>query len=222
MIGLDKGLVKLDWNDIENISDSDISYFLALEGKSVEAICKIRKLEREEVQKHIIEGKIKYRHLVKSRSEEELFKTLCNTAKQDKLAVLSSLNEESRERLVGYIKKGYSNMESKSKETALWIIGELKSKALMDILMKSIVHKHVNIRRMAASALGKLEDKAGETALLRALDDDNAQVVQYAIKSLTKIKSQRALEKVRNIYVSADKDYLRKAAEEYIIGFNDK
>jgi HEAT repeat protein len=219
VIGLDKGLVKFDWNDTANLCDSDITYFLALEGKSIDAICKIRRLEREEAQRHIIEGKIKYRYLVKSKSEDELFKTLCNTPKQDKLSVLASLNDESRERLIEYIRTEYANMQSKSKETALWIIGELKAKAVMDILMKSIVHKHVNIRRMAVSALGKLEDKTGEIALLRALEDENSQVVMYAIKSLAKINSERALIKIKNIYVTTEKDYLRRAAEEFIMGF---
>jgi hypothetical protein len=222
VIGLDKGLVKVDWKDIDSFSDSDITYFLSLEGKSIEAICRIRKLEREEAHRHIIDGKIKYRFLVKSNSEEELFKTLCSTAKQDKLSVLSSLNNISREKLIEYIKRQYALMDSKSKETALWIIGELRTKAAMDILVKSIVHKHVNIRRMAVSALGKLEDKAGEMALLRALEDENSQVVMYAIKSLAKIKSERALEKVKNIYVSAEKDYLRRAAEEFIMGLEQQ
>ncbi len=222
MISLDKGLVKLDWKDIDSFSDSDITYFLSLEGKSIEAICKIRSIEREEAQRHIIEGKIKYRFLVKSKSEEELFKILCNTAKQDKLSVLASLNNESRERLIEYIKKEYAIMQSKNKETALWIIGELRTKVAMDILMKSTVHKHVNIRRMAVSALGKLEDKAGEMALLRALEDENSQVVLYAIKSLSKIKSERALNKIKNIYAAADKDYIRRAAEEFIMGFKQE
>jgi HEAT repeat protein len=216
---LDKGLVKLDWKDIDSLSDSDITYFLSLEGKSLEAICKIRKLDKEEVQRQIIEGKIKYRFLVRSSNEEELFKTLCNTAKQDKLSVLASLDDFTRGKMIEYIKKEYANMFSKDKETALWIIGEMKSKTAMDILVKSTVHKHVNIRRMAVSALGKLEDRMGEMALLRALEDENSQVVMYAIKSLAKIKSEKALDKIKNIYVSSEKEYLRRAAEEFITNY---
>lgn len=219
MICLDKGLVKLDWKDIDSLSDSDITYFLSLEGKPLEAICKIRNLDKEEVQRQIIEGKIKYRFLVRSSNEEELFKTLCNTAKQDKLSVLASLDDFTRGKMIEYIKKEYANMFSKDKETALWIIGEMKSKTAMDILVKSTVHKHVNIRRMAVSALGKLEDRMGEMALLRALEDENSQVVMYAIKSLSKIKSERALDKIKNIYVSSEKEYLRRAAEEFITNY---
>jgi hypothetical protein len=215
---LNTGLVKFDWLDIESLNDSDITYFLSLEGKPIDAVCRIRGLSREEVQKHIIEGKIKYRFLVKSSNEEELFKTLCSTAKQDKLSVLAALNNESKEKLIEYIKKEYANMVSKNKETALWVLGELKTKAAMDILIKSIVHKHVNLRRMAVSALGKLEDKVGEMALLRALEDENSQVVLYAIKSLGKIGSERAADKVKNIYNNTDKDYLKRAAEEFIKG----
>jgi hypothetical protein len=216
VIYLNKGLVKFDWNDVESFDDSDITYYLSLEGKTIDAICKIRKLSREDVQRHIIEGKIKYRFLVKSNSEEELFQTLCKAVKQDKLSVLSALKDETKDRLIDYIRGCYSNMLSKDKETALWIIGELKAKSAIDILMKSIVHKHVNIRRMSVSALGKLEDRVSETALIRALDDENPQVVMYAIKSLAKIKSEKAVDKIKNIYNNPAKEYLKRASEEFL------
>lgn len=215
---MNKGLVNFDWSELEEASDSDITYFLSLEGKSIDAICRIRGIGREEVQRHLIEGKIKYRFLIKSNSEEELFKTLCSAVKQDKLSVLSALNEDTRGKLLDFIKNQYANMLSKDKETALWIIGELKSKANLDILMKSVVHKHVNIRRMAVSALGKLEDRSAEIPLIRALEDENSQVVLYAIKSLAKIKSEKAVDKIKNIYVTTAKDYLKRAAEEYLAG----
>jgi hypothetical protein len=221
VIFLNKGLVNLDWNNLDSLSDSEITYFLSLEGKTIEAICRIRRLEREEVQRQIIEGKIKYRFLAKSNSEEELFQTLCNSVKQDKLSVLETLSEETRERLVKFIRAEYVNMPSKSKETAIWIIGEIKDKSCIDILMKSVVHKHVNIRRMAVSALGKLEDKASEVPLIRALEDENSQVVLYAVKSLAKLKSERAVNKIKQIYVKTEKDYLKRAAEEFFQGLDD-
>jgi HEAT repeat protein len=214
------GLINLDWKDLDSLSDSDITYFLSLEGKTIEAICRIRRLEREEVQRQLIEGKIKYRFLNKINSEEDLFQTLCSAVKQDKLSVLANLNNETREKLIRFIREEYGNMPSKNKETAIWIIGELKVKICIDILVKSVVHKHVNIRRMAVSALGKLEDKASEIPLIRALEDENSQVVLYAIKSLVKIKSEKALSKIKQIYVTTEKDYLKRAAEEFLGSFS--
>jgi HEAT repeat protein len=215
------GLINLDWKDLDSLSDSDITYFLSLEGKTIEAICRIRRIEREEVQRQLIEGKIKYRFLNKSNSEEDLFQTLCSAVKQDKLSVLANLNNETREKLIRFIREEYGNMPSKNKETAIWIIGELKVKICIDILVKSVVHKHVNIRRMAVSALGKLEDKASEMPLIRALEDENSQVVLYAIKSLVKIKSEKAVNKIKQIYVTTEKDYLKRAAEEFLGSFSN-
>ncbi|MCS4464274.1 HEAT repeat domain-containing protein [Clostridium botulinum] len=66
----------------------------------------------------------------------------------------------------------------------------------IDILLKASVHKFINIRRMAVSALGKIGSIKGETVLIRALEDENSQVVTYAIKALNKIKSTKAKEKL--------------------------
>jgi HEAT repeat protein len=219
---LDKGLIKFDWNEIDNLSNSEITYFLFLEGKSISAICKIRGLNREDVQKQIIEGKIKYRFLAKSKDAKALFETLCNAGKTDKLSVLNSLDDENKEKLLLYIKNEFTNMTSKNKEYALWIIGELKALGLVDIPLKSIVHKHVNIRRMAVSALGKIGDKTSEIALIRALEDENTQVVLYAINALKKIKSQRAKMKMKEIYERNNKEYLLRAAKEYLEEIGDK
>lgn len=214
-----KGLVKFDWNEINNFSEEDITYFLSLEGKDIEAICRIRNLTREEVQRHIIEGKIKYRFLAKSKDTKQLFETLCSMAKEDKLSLLKSLDDDNIEKLEQFIRDNYGNMISKSKENAVWILGELKSSSSLDILKKALVHNHVNIRRMAVSAMGKIGDKSLEDALIRALDDANPQVILYAIKSLMKIKSKKAFGKIKSIYENASKEYLKRGAEEYIKSF---
>lgn len=216
MIFLDKGLIKIDWKNIDNLNESEITYFLSLEGKSIAAIEKIRGLSREEVQKQLIEGKIKYRFLANSKDETELFKSLCNAGKTDKLSVLSSMSSENKEKLILYIKNEFANMTSKNKEYALWIAGELKAQEIIEIPIKSIVHKHVNIRRMAVSALGKIGDKASETALIRALDDENTQVVLYAVKALKKLRSEKAIEKMKEIKERNNKDYIIRAAKEYL------
>jgi len=214
------GLIKIDWNDIEKYSDEEITYFLFLEGKPAEAICKIRNIDKLTYEKHIIEGKIKYRFLVKSNSTEEFFKIISSAGKEDKLLVLNSLNKEYKTRLATYIKDNYIEMAPKDKEAAVWILGELKESFAVDILIKASIHKNVSIRRMAVSAIGKLGDKRCETALLRALEDENSQVVLYAIKALAKVESSKAKDKIQGILHNTEKEYLKNAAKEYLNTFN--
>lgn len=219
MICLNKGLIKLNWNEIDNFTSEDITYYLFLEGKSAEAISKIRGIDKEEVKRHIVEGKIKYRFLAKSNSAGELFETLCSLGKQEKLSALEALDKENITKLAGYIRNNYTSMLSKQKESAIWILGELKSIDNLDILQKAVVHKHVNIRRMAVSAMGKIGNKISEVPLIRVLEDENSQVVLYAIKSLSKIKSEKAMGRIKSIYETTSKDYLKRAAEDYLNNF---
>jgi len=213
---LSTGLVKYDWNFIENYSNEEISYFLSLEGKSIEAICKIRNLDRATVQKHLINCKIKYRFLVKSESSSDLFKSLILAAKEERILVLNSLDRVNKEKLIHFLVKNYMELGLKDKEAAIWIMGELRSNVTVDILIKATVNNHVNIRRMAISALGKIGDSRAERALIRALEDKNPQVISYAVKSLQKISSGEANDKIRDLFNSTDKEYIKKACESYI------
>lgn len=211
-----KGLVELDWKQIDKYNDEDITYFLFAEGKSIDAICKIRNLDRTTVQNHVIEGKIKYRFLAKSKNSKEFFKTISKAGKGDKIEVLKSLNNDNKAKLIEFIRRNYKDMYSKDKESAIWILGEIGDINGLDILMKASVHKFVNVRRMAVSAMGKLQNPKCEIALIRALEDENAQVVMYAIKALQKINSIKAKEKILNIKDTTSKEYLKKAALSYI------
>ncbi len=214
---LKKGLLNIDWQCISKYSEEEISYFLFLEGKTMEAICKIRNLDNSIVQKQIIEGKIKYRFLVRSNDTSELFKSISKAGKEDKIVFLNSLIDDNKNKLVGLIKTSYTEMLPKDKEAAVWILGELKELSCIDILIKASVYKHVNVRRMAVSAMGKIGDARAEGALLRALTDENPQVISYAIKSLGKIKSEKAITKIKYIYDTTDKKYINDAAEKFLL-----
>ncbi|MFD3156200.1 HEAT repeat domain-containing protein [Haloimpatiens sp. FM7330] len=211
-----KNLVNVTWDNIDNYSDIEISYFLFLEGKSIEAICRIRALDKITVQKHIIDGKIKYRFLAKSSNEKELFKLIIEAGKEDRLLFLKSLELSTKNALVGFIKENYADMRPKYKEKAVWILGELKANEGIDILLKASVHKFVSIRRMAVSAMGKIGDTKCEIALIRALDDENPQVVLYAIKALYKLKSTKAMHKIKYIKDNTQKEYLKNAAKDFL------
>ncbi|MCJ7690520.1 MAG: HEAT repeat domain-containing protein [Clostridiaceae bacterium] len=212
-----KGLLDIDWRCIGNYSEEEISYFLFLEGKSMESICKIRNLDNSIVQKHIIDGKIKYRFLAKSNDPSELFIRIAKAGKEDKIYFLNSLLEDNKNKLVGLIKTSYTDMMPKDKEAAVWILGELKEISCIDILIKASVYKFINVRRMAVSAMGKIGDSRAESALLRALGDENPQVISYAIKSLGKIKSEKAIIKIKYIHDNTDKKYIIDAAEKFLL-----
>ncbi|BDR65144.1 HEAT repeat domain-containing protein [Clostridium tetani] len=211
-----KGLLKVDWNNIEKYSDEEITYFLFLEGKNIDTLYKIRNISKEEVQNHIIHGKIKYSFFVKSQDEKELLKNIGKAGKLDKLSLLQSLGEDIKKNLLNYVKNNYADMPPKDKETAVWIVGELKAINCKDILLKGSVHKFINIRRMAISAMGKIANKDFEVPLMRALDDNNPQVVLYAIKALEKIDSKKAINKIKILEEKWDKSYIKNACENYI------
>ncbi|MBC2581159.1 HEAT repeat domain-containing protein [Clostridium sp. DJ247] len=210
-----RGILNIDWNDITKYTEEDITFFLFLEGKSIESICKIRKLDKEIVQKHVLDGKIKYGILAKSRNIKELFESICKSGKQDKIEALKGLEEENKIKLIQFIRENYGSMVTKEKENAIWILGEIAHKEVIDILTKASVHKHVNVRRMAVSAVGKIKDKGMEALLIRCLEDENPQVVMYSIKALGKIKSKSSKSKVKQIVHKWDKDYIKRVAEQY-------
>lgn len=214
------GLVNIDWNCIDKYSEEEISYFLFLEGKTMDAICRIRSLDNSIVQKHIIDGKIKYRFLVQSNDTSQLFKSIAKAGKEDKIYFLNSLEEDNKNKLTQLIKTTYGDMLPKDKEAAVWIIGELKEVSCLDVLIKASVYKHVNVRRMAISAMGKMEDVRAEGALIRALGDENPQVISYAIKSLGKIKSEKAISTIKHIYNNTDEKYITD--KKYIIDAAEK
>lgn len=218
---MNTGLIKYDWNFIENYTNEEISYFLTLEGKSVDAVAKIRSLDRATVQKHIINCKIKYRYLVKSKSPMELFMSLKDVPKAERLLILNGLDTVNRERLIHYICTSYMDMELKDKEAALWVMGEMRSSSFLDLLIKATVNNHVSIRRMAVSALGKLGDVKALRALMRALDDKNPQVISYSVKSLQKLNCREADEKIKLLYNRTDKAYIKKACEDYFNNANE-
>jgi HEAT repeat protein len=209
-------LIHVDWSRTAEFTDEGISYYLYLEGKSADAVSKIRNINKETVQSHILNGKIKYGIIAKCRSIDELFTTILNSSKSDKMGVLNYLENYLENELVKYIVDGYADMLPKEKKTAVWILGELKHKEGYHILIKASVHKHVNIRRMSVSAMGKISDKFFETALMKALDDINPQVILYSIKSLSKMESTRASGKIKNIHENTDKEYLKAAAEKWL------
>jgi HEAT repeat protein len=67
-------------------------------------------------------------------------------------------------------------------------------------LINALEHPNGNVRRLAASALGKLRDKRAVPALLALLTKENKpQVRQYAVKALGRIRDGRAYAALQQI-----------------------
>lgn len=214
-------MLDIDWQKISEFSSEDISYYLFLEGKSIETISVIRNIEKGIIQNHIINGKIKYRIYAKVNTTEDMFKNILNIGKLDKIQFLKDLSDDNKNSLVEYIRNEYFNFLPSEKEASVWMLGELRDKNSIDILTRASVNKSVNMRRMAVSALGKIGDSNVENVIIRALEDENPQVLQYAIKALIKIKSSKGKEKVVRIMNKTDKEYLKRVAEEYLLNVNN-
>jgi HEAT repeat protein len=213
---MNQGLIKVQWENLSSLKDEDISYYLFLEGKSPEAVSIIRNISLETAKAHILNGKIKYGIIARCRDLEELFHTLTISSKADKTGILSYLEQGLKVKLAAYISQNYADMLPKEKETAVWTLGELGYREGYRVLARASVHKFINIRRMAVSAMGKINDPYFEEALIKALEDSNPQVVFYAVKALQKMESDKAMEKIKNLYLNSDKDYLKQAAEKWL------
>jgi ATP-dependent DNA helicase RecQ len=94
-------------------------------------------------------------------------------------------------------------------------LGETKEPNSVPILIQALKSSNGNIRRLAASALGKIRDKRGAEPLLNLLKCENkAQVRQYAVKALGEIGDACAKELLQEI--SADENevyYTRNSAK---------
>lgn len=78
-------MLTIDWENIQNYSQEEITYFLYSEGKSIQTLARIRNLDEATIKKHVLEGKIKYGILAKSSNIKELFTVLSSSGKQDKI-----------------------------------------------------------------------------------------------------------------------------------------
>ena len=210
------GFININLDNLHEATEEEITYYLFLNGYSVKNLMAIRRLPKEEIQRHIVEGKMKYKVIEKTNNSKELLDKLCKTPKADKIHTLSMLDDDIKSRLIDYIRKNYVNLYSKEKETALWIIGELKAEEAMDVLIKGAVHKFVNVKRMSLSAMAKIGSKKGEAAVLRALEDENPQVVSYAIKALITINPNGYKDKIQKIRMGSRNKGICMACDKYL------
>lgn len=217
---------KISWDHIEELNDIEITYLLYREGKSIEAIEKIRNYSREKVEKHIIEAKIEIHSI--DHDEEKKKKTtldrLLELSKEERLEKIESLSLQERKELINEIKRSYKIVKnSDDKMILIWIVGEMKEEKLIDTISKDILHRNGNIRRMVCSALGKIGDCRTKNILHRAIYDKKPQVRQYAVKALKDIGDESTISLLNGLIVQAnEKKYVKNTCIDTIKSIKDR
>lgn len=106
-----------------------------------------------------------------------------------------------------------SNAKTKQKARVIWCLGELKIESAIGFLMDCLSDNKPNIRRVACSALGKIQALEATESLIKVLTDPCPQVRQYAIKALGKVGDIKAVSYIERILTnSEEKKYNHKAA----------
>lgn len=102
---------------------------------------------------------------------------------------------------------------NKERAHKIWLLGESHSKEDFAKLIQAIDDTNGNVRRLAASALGKIKDAEAIGPLMELLTDTKPQVRQYAIKALGEIGHPAATQALVKIKDDPDeKDYNRTSA----------
>jgi ATP-dependent DNA helicase RecQ len=115
---------------------------------------------------------------------------------------------------VGQDKKDSSELPATNRPQRVFQLGEIGSPSAVPELIAALKDSNGNVRRLAASALGKIGDARGVTPLLALLaQEQKPQVRQYAVKALGKIGDPRARPILQEIAAGeTERDYTRKAA----------
>lgn len=213
----------LSWENIDQLSDSEISYLLYSEGKSINAICKIRNMQKTDIEKQIIECKIKYRVFEGSSSTDDIVKKLVRCGRDERKSIIAAMPEDEKIRLESHaIKKLFSSNRDEC-SFYIWLLGEFKSICAIPSIITFLKCSDGNIKRMCCSALGKIGDIRAEDALISCLKDSKPQVKEYAVKSLGKIKSKKALPYLYDIInKGSEKEYIIRASKIAVSHIEEK
>lgn len=208
---------RVTWDDIDTLSDSQITYLLYVEGKDIKTICKIRNLERSEVERHIIEGKIKYRVYEGINSPDDILKKLMKYRREERVSFLSQMTDEEKK---GLENKALSKLFDSSRDECnfyIWLLGELKSTSSVPSIVTFLKCTDGNVKRMCCSALGKIGDIRAEDGLINCVTDPRPQIREYAIKALGRIGSKKSINALNKVLSSTkEKDYIVRAAKTAI------
>lgn len=209
-------LKDIKWENIHNLEDHFITYLLYMEGKSVDKISIIRKMDKISVEKQIIKSKIFIENNKVNKTEEDILIKIISMSKKERIGFISKLNVNQQKTVVENIYKRYTKFKNpEDKMLLLWTVGELKDEKLLPLLRMELKSKNVNLRRIACSALGKIKSIDSKSWLENVINDENPQVRQYAIKALAYVGDLDTVNMLRNVIKrKGEKDYVIRAAKE--------
>ncbi|HHV25961.1 HEAT repeat domain-containing protein [Anaerosalibacter bizertensis] len=211
------------WKDISKIEDYFITYLLYKEGKPIESIALIRRMSKQEVEKDIIKSKIFLSKDLKKEIREDKLVKIISLPKKDRILYLKDITEEEKNKLSDEIYNRYIKFKNQEDRMILiWLIGELNEERFLPFLRMELRSKNVNYRRLACSALGKMGNKGAKPWLEATLKDENPQVRQYAVKALSGIGDSHTLELLREVVLTDEKEYVKRAAKQSIKEIKNK
>ncbi|MCG4586962.1 HEAT repeat domain-containing protein, partial [Anaerosalibacter bizertensis] len=133
------------------------------------------------------------------------------------------IKEEEKNKLSDEIYNRYIKFKNQEDRIILiWLIGELNEERFLPFLRMELRSKNVNYRRLACSALGKMGNKGAKPWLEATLKDENPQVRQYAVKALSEIGDSHTLELLREVVLTDEKEYVKRAAKQSIKEIKNK
>lgn len=211
--------MNISWDNIENLQDHFITYLLYKESKTVSQISKIRRIETQEVNEHLIKAKMEIKVLLKSQLEKskDILDRFLELGKDDRINLMNDLGDE---KLLGFKRKLYKRiMVEKNVEDLMiliWATGELNDDRFLSILHPLTTHRHSDLRRITYSALRKIASNQSREYFQRGLYDSNPQTRQYCAKALAKVGNKNSLKMITRL------KNRKKDEKEYVIrAYND-
>lgn len=205
---------EITWDKIDGLDDSEITYLLYLEGKDMKTIGLIRKMEKGEVERQIIEAKIRYRAYEGNRSTEDIIKKLMKYRREERGTILEDMDSMEKYKIEQYASERLFDSSRDECNFYIWLLGELKSREAVPSLTTFLKATDGNVRRTCCSALGKIGDIRAEEGLLRVLEDSRPQVREYAVKALGRIGSKRACPILKKMIEDPEeRDYVKRSAQ---------
>jgi ATP-dependent DNA helicase RecQ len=121
---------------------------------------------------------------------------------------LHTLLQQPRPAATGELVEGKLSMSPDMDLHRIVQLGEARNAKGFEELIAALQDENGNVRRLAASALGKIKDKRAVEPLLELLRvEKKPQVRQYAVKALGKLGDKRAVTTLKQISESEDEKY---------------
>ena len=208
--------MEISWGNMDSLEDRHISYLLYLENKNVEQISLIRNINQEVVKLHLLQTKKEIAKLSQKMNSENIINDYLSLSKGERELFLNNLNEDSKDIFLKEIHCSLDKIKNiEDLMVLIWTFGEMRTQEFNNQLKYLSKHPHGNIRRMAFSAMGKINNEEFLPYIIQGMKDLKPQVKQYAIIAFGKIADISLLEKLKEISDSKDeKDYIKRAAEQ--------